>query len=303
MAEKNSSVKTMKDLVAGTAGGIMQVLVGQPFDIVKVRMQTAPQGTYSGMIHCAGGILKNEGPLAFYKGTVSPLMGIGACVSIQFGALEYTKRVFTQMNIRVGKGGADGKELSAGQLVVAGSLAGIANSVVSGPVEHIRIRLQIQATDNKIYSGPGDAVRKIMKQHGIAGLYKGQVATLAREAVGYGAYFWAYEKLMQRELRNGVKREDVSPFKAVLFGAAAGYALWAWIYPIDMIKSRMQTDGFSAADGRKYKSTLDCVRTVWRTEGISAFTRGLGPTLIRSPFANGATFLGYELASRALEHL
>lgn len=48
-----------------------------------------------------------------------------------------------------------------------------------------------------------------------------------------------------------------------------------------MIKSRMQTDGFTPATGQKYASTLDCVRTVWRTEGIGAFTRGLGPTLIR----------------------
>lgn len=30
-------------------------------------MQTAPKGTYKGMLDCAGGILKNEGPLAFYK--------------------------------------------------------------------------------------------------------------------------------------------------------------------------------------------------------------------------------------------
>jgi len=92
--------KTTKDLTAGTVGGIAQVcvllrctpgglltlsqvLVGQPFDIVKVvshkrnvqfssltkyqRMQTASKGTYTGMLHCAGGILKNEGPLAFYK--------------------------------------------------------------------------------------------------------------------------------------------------------------------------------------------------------------------------------------------
>lgn len=57
--------------------------------------------------------------------------------------------------------------------------------------------------------------------------------------------------------------------------------LWAIIYPIDMIKSRMQTDGFTPETGQKYKSTLDCVRVVWRTEGIGAFTRGLGPTLIR----------------------
>jgi len=62
----------------------------------------------------------------------------------------------------------------------------------------------------------------------------------------------------------------------------------------------MQTDGFTPATGQKYKSAIDCVRTVWRTEGIAAFTRGLTPTLIRSPLANGATFLGFEMASRVL---
>ncbi|KAI0081981.1 mitochondrial carrier [Panus rudis PR-1116 ss-1] len=292
---------TVKDLTAGTAGGIAQVLVGQPFDIVKVRMQTAPKGTYSGMLDCAGGILKNEGPLAFYKGTLTPLLGIGVCVSIQFGALEYSKRYFARQNLANGRGGPDGLTLTSGQYFASGVFAGLANGVVSGPVEHIRIRLQTQSATNPTYTGPSDAVRKIWNGHGIAGIYKGQVITLWREATGYGVYFLAYEKLMQHEMASkGIRRDQVSPAKAVLFGAAAGYALWAVIYPIDMIKSRMQTDGFSATDGQKYKSTIDCIRTVWRTEGIGAFTRGLGPTLIRSPFANGATFLGFEMAMRVL---
>ena len=76
---------------------------------------------------------------------MSPLVGIGLCVSIQFGALEYTKRALAQMNIKSGRGGPDGKGLSGGQLVFAGSVAGLANSVVSGPVEHIRIRASIFA--------------------------------------------------------------------------------------------------------------------------------------------------------------
>lgn len=37
-------------------------------------MQTAPAGTYKGMMHCAGGILKNEGPLAFYKVWCAPTL-------------------------------------------------------------------------------------------------------------------------------------------------------------------------------------------------------------------------------------
>ncbi|KAF8577904.1 mitochondrial carrier [Ramaria rubella] len=293
--------KTVKDLTAGTAGGILQVLVGQPFDIVKVRMQTAPKGTYSGMVQCATGILKNEGPLAFYKGTLTPLLGIGVCVSIQFAVLESTKRHFASQNLQLGRGGSDGKEYTGPQLVLAGALAGLANGVVSGPVEHIRIRLQTQPSVNRTYAGPWDAVRKIGSAHGFAGIFKGQTATFAREAVGYGAYFWAYESLMRWEIqRKGVTRDQIPATKTVLFGAAAGYALWACIYPIDVIKSRMQTDGFTKETGRKYISTIDCVKQVLRNEGGGAFIRGLGPTVIRSPFANGATFLGFELASRWL---
>ena len=69
-------------------------------------------------------------------------------------------------------------------------------------------------------------MKKIYGQYGIAGIYKGQVVTLWREAVGYGIYFWAYEKLMQREMaKKGIKRDDVNPLNAVLYGAAAGYAV------------------------------------------------------------------------------
>jgi solute carrier family 25 carnitine/acylcarnitine transporter 20/29 len=121
-------------------------------------MQTAPGGTYSGMLHCARGILKNEGVLAFYKvffplfcglgcmlnsvrwwllqqGTVPPLLGIGACVSIQFGALESTKRYLLKQNKASGK-----TSLNDSQIALSGCTAGLANGLVSGPVEHIRIR-------------------------------------------------------------------------------------------------------------------------------------------------------------------
>jgi len=228
-------------------------------------------------------------------------MGIGLCVSIQFGVLEACKRHFAQKNILRGKGGDQGIMLSGPQLMVAGALAGLSNGFVSGPVEHLRIRMQTQSATNPLYTGPFDAVKKIASQHGIAGIFKGQTATFLREGTGFSVYFLAYEKLIQREMQSkGIRREDIAASNTILYGAAAGYALWGVIYPIDVIKSRMQTDGFTAAGGRRYNSTIDCIKQVWRSEGIGAFTRGLGPTLIRSPFANGATFLGFELAMRAL---
>jgi hypothetical protein len=52
--------------------------INPPADIVKVRLQTTTQ--YSSAFDCASQILKKEGPFAFYKGTLTPLIGIGACV-------------------------------------------------------------------------------------------------------------------------------------------------------------------------------------------------------------------------------
>lgn len=75
---------------------------------------------------------------------MTPLLGIGVCVSIQFGALEYSKRLFALQNLALGVGGEGGKTLTGQQLLASGVFAGLANSVVSGPVEHIRIRAWLQ---------------------------------------------------------------------------------------------------------------------------------------------------------------
>ena len=90
----SESLLTVKDFFAGTIAGILQVLVGQPFDIIKVRLQaqspTVP--IYKNPMDCARKIYVEEGFYTFYRGTLSPLVGIGACVSIQFGVNEACKR-------------------------------------------------------------------------------------------------------------------------------------------------------------------------------------------------------------------
>ena len=71
-----------------------------------------------------------------------------------------------------------------------------------------------------------DAIKKIWAQKGLAGLYKGQVATLWREGPGYASYFLAYELLMQREMaQKGVRREEIAASHTILYGALAGYAV------------------------------------------------------------------------------
>ncbi|KAL7422412.1 Mitochondrial carrier protein ymc2 [Cryptotrichosporon argae] len=284
--------QTWKELIAGSVGGIAQVMVGQPFDIVKVRIQTAPVGTYASPLECATRLLKNEGPLGFYKGTLTPLLGIGACVSIQFGALEWAKRMFSEH--------AGGRPLTMTELFAAGAFAGIANTVVASPVEHIRIRLQTQPAGAPLYAGPLDCARKIYASNGLAGIFKGNGVTIWREGLGYGSYFLAYEWLVERHMRtHNLRRDEVSPVWAMTYGATAGYALWFSCYPFDVIKSKLQADGLTPAT-RQYAGAVDAFRKVWARDGLAGFTRGLGPTLVRSPFANGATFVAFEMAMRAM---
>ncbi|GAA5861157.1 hypothetical protein JCM1840_003098 [Sporobolomyces johnsonii] len=287
----------VKELAAGTVAGWAQVMVGQPFDIVKVRLQSS--NAYSGAVDCAKQLVKNEGPLAFYKGTTMPLVGIGACVSLQFAGLQAAKRFFASRNAAHGR--SDPDALSPGQFYLAGAFAGLGNSFASGPVEHVRIRLQTQQDGR--YTGPVDAIRKIYRTDGLRGVYQGQGATLAREAHGYGVYFAVYELLVAREIKsNGLQgRGELSLGKSAVFGATAGWVMWMLNYPLDVLKSRIQTDAFPSSQQRRYpRGVRDAIPGLWAEGGFGAFWRGLGPTMIRSPFVNSATFVVFELTMRLL---
>ncbi|KAF2444224.1 mitochondrial carrier [Karstenula rhodostoma CBS 690.94] len=286
--------RTLKDLFAGAVGGVAQVLIGQPFDIVKVRLQTTSQ--YSGALDAATKIYKNEGALAFYKGTLTPLIGIGACVSVQFGGFHYARRAFEARNLeKTGSG-----DLSYSQYYAAGAFAGITNTVLSSPIEHIRIRLQTQPHGAaRLYHGPIDCIKKLTAHEGIRGVYRGTAVTFLREANAYGAWFAAFEFMMNKDAeRNKIKRNEISTAKVALYGGLAGEALWLWSYPFDVVKSKMQTDGFG--ETQKYKSMRDCFAQTFKAEGLGGFWRGIGPTLLRAMPVSAGTFATVELTMRFL---
>ncbi|KAH7095018.1 mitochondrial carrier protein-like protein [Paraphoma chrysanthemicola] len=285
--------RTLKDLFAGAVGGVAQVLLGQPFDIVKVRLQTTSQ--YTGALDAATSIYKNEGAAAFYKGTLTPLIGIGACVSVQFGGFHYARRQFEAQNTE--KHG--NPNLSYGQYYAAGAFAGIANTLLSSPIEHIRIRLQTQPHGaNRLYSGPIDCVRKLSAHQGVlAGVYRGTAVTFMREAQAYGVWFTTFEYLMNADSRRtNTPRELIPTWKVAAYGGLAGEMLWISSYPFDVVKSKMQSDGFGAA--QKYASMRDCFAKTWRAEGARGFWKGIGPTLLRAMPVSAGTFATVEVTMR-----
>ena len=283
------NIQVVKDLFGGTVGGIAQVLVGQPFDTVKVRLQSAPEGTYTGALDVVKKLLANEGPKGFYKGTLTPLIGVGACVSVQFSVNESMKRYYDGIH--------HGQPLSIPQFFSWGAVAGFANGFLASPIEHIRIRLQTQTGATKAFAGPIDCAKKLYKNNGIAGLFKGLTPTLVRESLGLGIYFATYEALIGRELKvqKNIARADIPAWKLCLFGGLSGYTLWIGIYPVDVIKSKLQTDSLEKP---AYKSWTQVVKDINQRSGIKGFYRGFIPTILRAAPANGATFAAFEVTMR-----
>ena len=74
--------------------------------------------------------------------------------------------------------------------------------------------------------------------------------------------------------------------------------LWISSYPFDVVKSKMQSDGFGAS--QKYKSMRDCFAKVWAQEGVRGFWKGIGPTLLRAMPVSAGTFATVEVTMRLI---
>ncbi|KAL3447303.1 mitochondrial carrier domain-containing protein [Aspergillus insuetus] len=284
--ERTSAPSAAKELAVGAAGGMTQVLIGQPFDIVKVRMQTQ---TNQNAVQVAQNILRHEGALAFYKGTLPPLIAVGACISTvytTFHTLSETLKSHTNTST-----------LTTSQTYLIGGFAGLANSLISGPTEHIRIRLQTlpQTQDKqKQKSGVITCIRMITGNGGLRALYRGQVPTMLREFGSYGVWFSVYEALLSRVASSGIdsgtsERGQIPTYKIATCGIVTGLVLWTVNYPFDVVKSKIQADGFGQY--QRYPWMRDAVRETWRESGWRGFWRGLGPTLMRAVPVSAGTFV------------
>ncbi|EGD79642.1 dicarboxylate carrier protein [Salpingoeca rosetta] len=78
---------------ASTLAGGVATLLTQPVDVVKTRVMAATPGTYSSALQCAGMTLKQEGPLAFFRGMVPAFTRLGPQTILTFVFLEQLRRL------------------------------------------------------------------------------------------------------------------------------------------------------------------------------------------------------------------
>lgn len=192
-------------------------------------------------------------------------------------------------------------QYSVAQVSAAGFFSAIPMTIITAPFERVKIILQIQGQkqlapgEKPRYSGGVDVVRQLMREGGIRSVYKGSIMTLARDGPGSAAYFATYETIKRRLTPKDEfgKPGKLSLTAVMAAGGAAGVAMWIPVFPVDTIKSRLQS-----AEGNL--GIMGTIRQIYGSGGLRAFFPGMGPAMARAVPANAATFLGVELAHQAM---
>lgn len=127
----------IKDLTSGTVGGAAQLIVGHPFDTIKVKLQSQPvpppgqPPKFAGAMDAVRKTLAAEGPGGLYKGMGAPLATVAA-----FNAVLFSVRGQMETLLR----SEPGVPLTVNQQIICGAGAGVAVSLLACPTELIKCR-------------------------------------------------------------------------------------------------------------------------------------------------------------------
>lgn len=304
--EAPKSESALKSFISGGVGGACCVLVGHPLDLVKVRMQTGGTATAnSSVFGMLSNTLRKEGVRGIYRGVSAPLTAVSPMFAVSFWSYDIGQRMVKSY----GQWGMTNDEklqpysISMAEICMAGAISAIPTTGIMAPSERVKCLLQVQANEvekggKAKYSGMTDCARQLLKEGGMASLYKGTGATLARDIPGTIAYFGMYEYSKKRlmELQGIDPNKGQLSVPAVLTaGGLAGMACWTVGIPFDVLKSRYQT----APEG-KYNGLVDVYKALIKEEGYAGLFKGIRPALIRAFPANAACFLGMEASKEML---
>lgn len=252
-------------LFLGCAG----VIVGHPLDTVKVCLQTQSVNNpkYNGTVDCLRQLIAKEGIRGVYRGMSSPLAGVAAINAIVFGVYGNAQRNLKEPD-------------ALSSYCIAGAAAGFSQSFFCSPMELAKSRVQVAGDSN----GPLQCLKNIYLTEGYRGIFRGLGITLAREIPAFGSYFITYEYLTRSK-----DNKPASTLTMLFAGGLAGVVSWAIVYPVDVLKSRIQIDGMTSP--AKYLNTMDCLRKSIKSEGYSFLFKGITPTLLRAFPVNAACFV------------
>lgn len=229
----------LHSMIAGGLGGTTGDLLMHSLDTVKTRQQGDPHipPKYTTMSSSYSTILRQEGiRRGLYGGWLPALLGSFPGTIIFFGTYEYSKRHMIDFGIR--------PQLA---YLTGGFLADFAASFIYVPSEVLKTRLQLQGRYNNPYfqsgynyKGTAHAARTIIRREGFLALFYGYKATIFRD-LPFSALQFAFYEQGQTWARQWRRSRDIGLSLELFTGAAAGGLAGVITCPLDVVKTRIQT--------------------------------------------------------------
>uniref|UniRef100_A0A0N4ZSR8 Mitochondrial glutamate carrier 1 n=1 Tax=Parastrongyloides trichosuri TaxID=131310 RepID=A0A0N4ZSR8_PARTI len=259
-------------ILNGGIAGIVGVTCVFPIDLVKTRLQNQvtvvgqpPQ--YTGIFDCAKKLWKTSGNTTFTK--IRSFYS-GSAVNILLITPEKAIKLVANDFFRYQLASPGETRLAAWKGMIAGGLAGLCQIVVTTPMELLKIHGQ-QNTGPKLSSSA--LAMKLVKEHGIAGLYKGVTSTLARDVTFSVIYFPLFAALNDLAPRKKDGSGEAVFYGSFLAGITAGASASFCVTPLDVIKTRMQVIK-EGSNEKPYKNIPDAFIKIFKNEGPKALFKG-----------------------------
>lgn len=269
-------VTATQDFIAGGIAGSASVVLGHPLDTIKVRIQTSSSAKIGNLP-------------SLFRGMAAPLSTAAVVNAVIFSSFGHSTRLWEESI------GSQTKELELQKSIICGSFAGLSQSIVICPMEHLKCRLQVASGSS--YSGPLHVMSDILATNGIRGLYRGWYSTLWREVPGFAFYFGFYDYMKNRinaRLRKYDPNHDHHWMTSAVAGGISGSISWFLIYPMDIIKTKIQTAPLNSTDPKESK-IWHVAREIVRRNGWRSLFDGVGVALLRAFPVNAIIFPVYEL--------
>lgn len=295
--------------IAGGLAGAFTRAVAQPLDVLKIRfqLQLEPIGhklgsRYRSMLQAVIAIVKEEGITTLWSGHLPAQL-----LSITYGILQFA--VYEELTQACQN--SDRRFFNSHKHwfdFCNGSIAASVATVASYPFDTVRTRLIAQQKTKVVYTGFVHACSSIVKTEGTKALFKGLNPTLGQIAPHAGLQFAVYKLFTDNIFRNVEyfqrkgKLYDTPKTSLpanLLAGSIAGCVAKTAIYPFDLVKKRLQIQGFQ--QHRLYfgkqmycNGLIHCVRLTISEEGFLALYKGYGPSMLKAVIVSALHFTAYD---------
>ncbi|KAG7046637.1 mitochondrial tricarboxylate transporter [Colletotrichum scovillei] len=305
-------------IVAGGVAGVSETLVTYPAEYVKTRRQLHFKSTTNATtsnpnpppssLAIIRDTIRTTGVRGIYFGVQALAASNAAKSGIRFLAFETTRSKLDAVSGSESPASGPGKKPRAAWInVVSGLSAGVAESIaVVTPGEAVKTKMIHAAATSSSSSSAGSrfasrglvsAVRTLLREEGIRGLWSGLTPVLCKQGTNSAVRFTTFAMLQERVAARWPQLEGGVGSSLVLGGVSGVFTVYASM-PIDNIKTRMQS--VQSAEAR-YTGMVDCAARILKSDGGFAFWRGTSPRLVRLTLSSGITFTVYDQVVRLMK--